>query len=225
MKTALSIWQKILEFVANAVFPQSLADRRAAEIVSNIAKLRQDIGDKSITYPCPAYSFFNYRLSGVRAMIWRLKYRGDKSVAKLFAEKMYDQLVEELTELAEWSNFREPILVPIPMSKSKLRTRGFNQTEAICGALSHIDQGRFFSYKPNVLYKIKDTTSQARVKDRTERLKNLKDSFLVKDKSLLKNQNIILLDDVLTTGSTLSEATLTLKNAGVRNIIWVVVAH
>jgi competence protein ComFC len=219
------IINKIGKLIVDLFFPQNPLEIQATEIVANIAKIQCDEGDKLTKYPCPAYSFFTYHNDAVRAMIWRLKYRGDKTVAKLFAERMYDQLCEELAELEQWSNFRKPILVAIPVSKKKLRTRGFNQSVAICKSLTAIDENRFFEHNPNVLYKIKDTKSQARVKDKKSRLENLKDSFAIKDKSLVENKNIILLDDVLTTGSTLTEATRVLKNAGAKNIIWVVVAH
>jgi competence protein ComFC len=220
---------KIINIVGSWViglfFPESASEQRAEEVVASIAKIRCDDGDRLTKYPCPAYSFFVYRNSAVRTMIWRLKYRGNKTTAELFAKRMYDQLCEELAELAQWSNFRDPVLVAIPVSKKKLRLRGFNQSEAVCKALATIDEDKFFKHIPNVLYKIKDTKSQARVKDKKSRLENPKDSFAIKDKTLIEEKNIILLDDVLTTGSTLTEATHILKTAGAKNIIWVVVAH
>lgn len=219
------ILRKIFNYVVNLVFPRDVTEQKIDEVISNIAKLTPQKGDKIIDYPCPVYNFFNYRNPVIRRMIWQLKYRGDTGIARLFANRMYDELCEELAELGEWMNFREPILVPIPVSKSKMRQRGFNQSAAICKALSEIDENRFFTYRPNVLYKIKDTASQAHVKDRRQRLQNLKDSFGIKDIMLVKNKNIILLDDVLTTGSTLTEAAATLKKAGVANVIWIVVAH
>jgi len=226
----------MIDLFVNFLFPQNPLEAQAREVVSNIAKIRRDTGDKLTTYPCPAYSFFTYRTTAVRTMIWRLKYHGDKSIAETFAKKMYDGLCEELSELAEWSNFKDPVLVAIPVSKHKLRLRGFNQSAAVCEALAELDRDRFFNYQPNVLYKIKDTPSQARVKDKKSRLQNLKDSFAVRDttkdkacgrfsKIDVRGKNIILLDDVLTTGATLTEATHTLKTAGAKNIIWVVIAH
>ncbi len=227
--------KKIIDLIAELFFPQDPIELQVAEVVSNIAKIQCDEGDRITVYPHPAYSFFAYRHPTIRSMIWRLKYRGDKSVATLFAKRIHDQLCEELAELAEWKDFKKPLLIAIPVTKRKLRIRGFNQSAAICKALADIDEGRFFHYIPNVLYKIKDTKSQARVKDKLSRLQNLKDSFVVKDisgnrnngsgKNVLLDQNVILLDDVLTTGSTLTEASRILRNSGARNIIWVVVAH
>ena len=220
-KTLHILWEQII----GLLFPQDISVAQAEQVVANIVSLHKYTGDDSTTYPCPAYSFFPYRKKEVRDLIWRLKYQGQKPIAELFAKRMYDQLCDELVELDEWSNFKNPLLLAIPTTKHKLRIRGFNQTVAICKALEKLDENRFFHYIPDVLYKIKDTKSQAKVKDKKTRLKNLKDSFSVKDRALVENQNIILLDDVLTTGSTLTEATNVLKNAGAKNIIWVVVAH
>lgn len=221
------IVNKVNNWLIGLLFPENPIEAEAKEMVADadIAKIKRNEGDRITKYPCAAYSFFIYRNSAVRTMIWRLKYRGEKNVANLLAKRMYDQLCEELSELAEWSNFTNPVLVAIPVSKHKLQLRGFNQSAAICKALTAIDENRFFNYAPDVLYKIKDTKSQASVKDKKSRLENLKDSFSVKDTTLVENKNIILLDDVLTTGSTLTEATHTLQKAGAKNIIWVVVAH
>ncbi|HAO64601.1 TPA: hypothetical protein DCQ44_01310 [Candidatus Taylorbacteria bacterium] len=216
---------KIRDRFANILFPQNNLEKEADVSITDAAKIQKNDGDQSIKYPSPAYSFFAYRTEAVRSMIWRLKYRCDMSVAAIFGKNIHDHLCEELAELSVWSNFRDPLLIPIPISKKKLRLRGFNQSAALCKALATIDENRFFVYAPNVLNKVKDTKSQARVKDKRSRLENLKDSFAVKDNSSINNRNIILLDDVLTTGSTLTEATNTLKKSGAGNIIWLTIAH
>ena len=71
----------------------------------------------------------------------------------------------------------------------------------------------------------KNTEHQARIKDRRARLKNLSGSFAVKNEGLIKNKNIILIDDITTTGATLAEAKKILKQAGVRKVIAFTVAH
>ena len=75
-----------------------------------------------------------------------------------------------------------------------------------------------------LLLKIKETEHQARIKDRNIRLKNLVGSFAVKNEGLIKNKNIILIDDVATTGATLNEAALVLRLAGAKEVYGLVLA-
>ncbi len=225
MNTVNKILHKIIDLVSEVVFPSDQKTQAINALASSIVRLTHQKGDSALDYPCPAYSFFAYRNPVVKNMIWQLKYRGKANVVKTFAVLMYDQLCEELSELYEWSSFDKPLLIPIPISRKKKLMRGYNQSALICKALSEIDKDNFFTYKDNVLYKIKDTISQARVKDRRQRLLNLKDSFVIKDISLVTNKNIILVDDVLTTGSTLTEATDMLVKAGAKSVIWIIVAH
>ena len=77
----------------------------------------------------------------------------------------------------------------------------------------------------NILIKIKETEHQANIKERKDRLKNLSGSFSVKNAEMIKSRNIILIDDVITTGATLSEARKTLKQFGAKKIIAFTVAH
>lgn len=216
-----TLYQKIIELI----FPNNQIEEIDNQIVTEMVRINRNEGDRVTKYPCPAYSFFQYKVQKVQNMIWKLKYHGNKPIAEFFAKTIYNIICDELAELAQWSDFKNPVLVAIPVSPRKLRLRGFNQSEAICKALSRLDENRFFTHLPHVLYKIKDTQSQAKVKDKKTRLQNLKDSFKIKDNGLVKNRNIILLDDVLTTGATLTEATLVLKSAGAKNIIWIAVAH
>ncbi|MCX6731834.1 MAG: phosphoribosyltransferase family protein [Candidatus Parcubacteria bacterium] len=76
-----------------------------------------------------------------------------------------------------------------------------------------------------VLYKTRETNSQVSQKDREKRLNNLKDSFGVKNPKLVAGKNIILIDDVSTTGATIGEAKKVLREAGAKSIIALVVAR
>ncbi|KKP65076.1 MAG: Phosphoribosyltransferase, partial [Candidatus Nomurabacteria bacterium GW2011_GWF2_35_12] len=71
----------------------------------------------------------------------------------------------------------------------------------------------------------KETEHQVNIKDRRDRLKNLSDSFSVKNPEIIKDKNIILIDDVLTTGATLTEAKKILKSFGAKKVIAFTVAH
>ena len=133
--------------------------------------------------------------------------------------------MEELSELSVMENFREPLLIPIPLSPKRYRERGYNQAELICRELIKIDRNKNFKLEKNILIKPKETEHQARIKNRRERLENIVGSFSVKNVESIKNRNIILIDDITTTGATLAEARKILKKSGARKIIAFTVAH
>ncbi|KKT01196.1 MAG: Phosphoribosyltransferase [Candidatus Nomurabacteria bacterium GW2011_GWA2_43_15] len=182
------------------------------------------------------FPLYDYRHPGIKKSLWLLKYKGKKRLANVFAEIIYEKILEELSELSIMENFTEPVLIPIPLSPKRRRERGFNQAELICRELVKINNLRYsvdlnqekkFNLKleSGVLIKPKETEHQARIKDRRQRLKNIIGSFAVKNGELIKNRNIILIDDILTTGATLSEAKKVLKQAGARKIIAFTIAH
>ena len=151
-----------------------------------------------------------------------------KRLASIFAEVMHGKIIEELSELSVMKNFRDPVLIPIPLSSKRYRERGYNQAELICKKLIEIEEKNAFNnfkLEKNVLIKIKETEHQVNIKDRRDRLKNLSDSFSVKNPEIIKNKNIILIDDVLTTGATLTEAKKILKSFGAKKVIAFTVAH
>lgn len=171
------------------------------------------------------FPLFDYRHPTIKKSIWLLKYKGKRSVASIFAEFMYGRILEELADLSQLENFREPILIPIPLAKKRMRERGFNQALLICEKLTKLDKNKNFKLEKDILIKPKDGEHQARIEDRSKRLKNIIGSFVVKNEEKIKGKNIILIDDVTTTGATLNEAKKTLKKAGVKKIIAFTIAH
>ena len=121
-------------------------------------------------------------------------------------------------------NFRDPVIIPIPLAKKRMHERGFNQSLLISKKISKLSSGNLILEK-DVLIKPKDTEHQARIENRNERLKNIVGSFRVINEEKIKNRNIILIDDVTTTGATLGEAKKVLKQAGARKVIAFTVAH
>ncbi|MEK7128014.1 MAG: ComF family protein [Patescibacteria group bacterium] len=178
------------------------------------------------------FPVYDYRHPPIKKALWLLKYNGKKKLAGIFAEILYEKIMEELSELSVMENFRESILIPIPLSGKRHRERGYNQTELICRELMRIhltpplgSPGEVLSYRNDILIKPKETEHQARIKNRAERLKNIIGSFAVKNENKIKNRNIILIDDIVTTGATLNEARKILKSAGARKVIAFTVAH
>jgi len=175
------------------------------------------------------FPLFDYRNPLVKKSIWLLKYKGKKRLGIVFAEVMHGAILEELSELSVMENFRNPILIPIPLAQKRQRERGFNQAEFICKYLIEIDKknnsGGNFKLEKDILVKPKDTEHQARIEDRQKRLKNIVGSFFVKNPEKIKGRNIIIIDDVSTTGATLNEARKILKQAGAKKIVAFTVAH
>jgi len=168
-------------------------------------------------------AFFRYDDELVRHMIWKLKYHGDVSIADLFAECVNDVLTEELSDRALFHGFAEPLLVPIPLSKKRLRARRYNQATLLARALeaqAHIPNTSL----AEALVKIRDTAPQTTL-SKEQRITNLKGVFAINRPQTVRNKNILLIDDVTTTGSTLREARRVLEKAGARCVVCLAIAH
>lgn len=169
-------------------------------------------------------SIFNYRNKTMKNLIWLLKYRGRLEIAGILAEAMYENFLEELNDLKIFNKFIDPILIPIPISTRRLKERGFNQAEVLARKLSTFTEENL-EVLNNVLFKPIDTTPQAKIKDRKMRLKNAKGCFGIKNAELIKGRNIIIIDDVSTTGATIIEAKKVLEKSGARHVVALTVAH
>lgn len=174
-------------------------------------------------------ALFDYQDPLVRTAIWELKYRGNRVVAALLAEVLFDELSAELSEREIFENFTRPLLVPIPLSKKRRRQRDFNQCEILLDELEKLDTSKIFEIQKNLLIKIKDTSSQTKTDSRASRLKNLRGAFAVSESAASAGaalgRNIIVIDDVITTGATLSETRKTLRRAGARKVLGFALAH
>lgn len=116
------------------------------------------------------------------------------------------------------------LLVPVPMYPRKERRRGFNQTILLAETVSKITK---IPVALNLLKKTVATHSQMKIKQKTKRLLNLKNSFVVNNRSispLLFRKKILLIDDVITTGATFISCSYVLKRAGFKEIIGLTVA-
>lgn len=162
-----------------------------------------------------AASYKNYY---VKETIHFLKYRYIKDLAAPLSDLAIKSLEEKLPN--KFLNSKNIIIIPVPLHPRKLKWRGFNQTELIARRI-----GDHFKI-PVVpgLKKLKSTPSQMEIKERSQRLENLRGAFCCPDTHLIKERDVILLDDVTTTGTTLKECENVLKQAGAKEIRKVAVA-
>ena len=214
---------KLLSLILDFVFPRaepivSIENMSAEELVSQIPRARE-IDEEE----CKA--LFDYRNELAKQAIWEIKYRRNEKLVTIFCEPFYEFILDELADKALFSDFKNPILAPIPSSKKRLKERGYNQCEMIAKELARIDGGKNFTISNNILEKVKDSPSQTSVKNRAERLQNLKGCFAAGNPEKIRDANIILVDDVITTGATMSEAKKVLQNAGARQVMCFALAH
>jgi ComF family protein len=104
---------------------------------------------------------------------------------------------------------RFDVIVPVPLHPARERERGFNQASLLAELLSKQTSIRC---RP-LLQRIRYTTTQTAL-DRSERMENLHNAFRLRKKADVRGLRVLLIDDVLTTGSTLSECARVLKRAG-----------
>lgn len=171
------------------------------------------------------YSVFSYKDPLIRHSIWMLKYRNRPGIVENLGKILYEKMLEEYIDLRDFSNFDNPIIIPIPLSEKRFRERGYNQAEKIARVIKSHDNEKLFTLETEILCRNRDTKRQAGIRDRRERLYNLTDCFSVRNKEKISGKNIILIDDVVTTGATLSEARAVLKKSGAKRVIAFTIAH
>ena len=116
--------------------------------------------------------------------------------------------------------------MPVPIHKKRKAQRGYNQSELICTELVRIIKenkiGTIFLEK-NCLQKVKHNLPQSSL-NRKERVENVKQVYSLRHPERIKGKNIILVDDIYTTGSTVNACAKILKENGAKTIIVVTIA-
>lgn len=106
------------------------------------------------------------------------------------------------------------LILPVPLHKSRLRERGFNQALVLAELFFPEHKKRIAT---TLLVRSQKTTPQTCLSG-NERRKNLKKAFTISRPELVKDRSVILIDDVFTTGTTLNECAKTLKKHGARSV-------
>mgnify|MGYP001127602122 CR=1 FL=1 len=154
----------------------------------------------------------------VKQAIWRLKFKFIKRGAYPLANLLINYFKNLNFSNKKNKNF---IVIPIPLSKKRFKERGFNQSELIAQIFAN-----YFNFKleKNVLYRWKHAKPQSEIDDFNLRRQNVLNCFKVLNKDLITNKNIILIDDVVTSGATFKEAVKVLKESGAKFILALAIA-
>jgi ComF family protein len=126
-----------------------------------------------------------------------------------------------LAEAGDVMNHAPQLIVPVPLHRSRLRERGFNQAVLIGQTLS---RRLSLPMQPDALARTRQTEPQIEL-SAAERRQNVKGAFSVRKPDLVAGKRILLVDDVMTTGSTMDECARELKKAGAGMVLAVTVAR
>lgn len=151
--------------------------------------------------------FFFYKGSPYQSLLHKLKYEGKKNIGirmgRLFA-----------AELTETSFSRSEIIIPVPLHPKKQKKRGYNQSEMLAKGVNEL-----FGIELNtkVLMRKGNAGSQTN-KNRYDRFLNISDQFCIENSEGIQGKSVLLIDDVVTTGSTLEACAQLLIDAGSKDI-------
>ncbi len=160
--------------------------------------------------PCPGlalYMPFSYQ-GIVERIVPKMKFGKKIELARLFGCILGSCLRNE--------GVRADLVVPVPLSDSRLKERGFNQAGEIAYPLARLNN---ITYADNCLIRIRDTGRQSEIKDVWQRASNVTGAFKVNDEWDVTGLTVLVTDDVATTGSTLHEAAVALYKAGAAKVL------
>jgi len=153
---------------------------------------------------------------GLRDLIHLLKYERVRPAAKVLGR----MLSEVVAELAESFGATPPVVVPVPLYSRKLHERGFNQSELVTRvALKLRPAGLELALKSGVLKRLRPTLSQTGL-TREQRVENVRGAFSVVHPEEVRGRSVLIVDDVFTTGTTVSECARILLRSGATKV-WV----
>jgi ComF family protein len=213
---------KIKEFIFDLIFPKfCLGCKREGAFlcedcssILEISTAHQKFKGKNLA---DLYFPVNYENFLVKRLIQNFKY---PPLIKELKKELAFLIISHFLLLDKKPDFSNFVLVPVPLSKKKLRWRGFNQAEEIAKELANFLKIPLIS---DCLIKTKETKDQVELSEK-ERKENVKGAFYIKNKEKIAGKNVLLVDDVFTTGATMEEAAKVLNEAGSEKIVGVVVA-
>lgn len=180
----------------NGLLPRTAFNFSKTNIVSD--KLNPLIGLQA----AGAFLYYNQN-EMVKQILWEMKYNNHQDLALEMGRLAARDLEKKFQESVD-------VIVPIPLHKSKMRLRGYNQTVHFALGLQELTN---IPMSTDILFRAKQTNSQTQL-DREHRFQNLDNAFAIKDSDAIRGKRVLLVDDVVTTGATLVSAGLCILDAG-----------
>ena len=151
-----------------------------------------------------------YDYQSMKKSIYRFKYKKRCEYAAFYAEEIYNHFKNEIQSM------KADAIIPIPLHKSRRKSRGYNQAELIAIHLSRLTG---IPLEKKLVQRIRKTVPQKQL-DARGRQNNLKKAFNIKP-NVVKLNKIILIDDIYTTGSTIDAVAKELKRRGVSTVYFI----
>lgn len=169
------------------------------------------------------FSLYDYQHPLGRKLIYSIKKRRDKYLSQLIAEEMSLHLQEYISEQQQFSHYLCPLVVSVPLTPKQEKYRGFNQVSNIAQYLSKLFEGKCIP----IIIKTRETHKQALIKNKSQRFLNVRGCFGIShgQEHSVENKDIIIVDDLITTGATILEIEKVLYRYGARNVIAITIAH
>jgi len=145
----------------------------------------------------------------IKELIHKFKYSNKTVLAKLFSEMIFDFAMNFHIPISDYD-----IMLPVPLHSVRLREREYNQCEILAKELQ-----KFFSIaiSRNDVMRIRNTKSQIEL-NKFARWQNIKGAFKLKNFEKFKDKNVLIIDDLMTTGATASELAGVLKDADAKKV-------
>lgn len=170
-------------------------------------------------------SLLAYKQRIVQSSIWGLKFHNQTHYATIYGILVYESLSDLLGEITPLYDFTDPLLLTVPSHSSTTRKRGYEVPRLVATQACKQGLRYWVTHVPYLLIKVRKTKQQSRIAERSQRLTNPHGVFVVSEPGRVRGRNIVLLDDVHTTGATLEECTRVLLGAGARRVLRITLAY
>lgn len=144
---------------------------------------------------------------GIKESIYRFKYKGKREYAEWYGKKMAELLGDRI------KIWNPDVIIPVPIHKSRLKARGYNQAELIADSL-----GKYTGIPVNRRLLVRDKkTVPMKELEGVQRLKNIENAFNICE-SIVEYNTVLVVDDIYTTGATVDACAAVLRSHGVSKV-------
>ncbi len=151
----------------------------------------------------------------IEQLIFQVKYQRKKKLGLFLGQHLGKAFVPAC------GDGDKSVIIPVPLHKARHRERGYNQSEILCRGISNCVKAPIYY---DGLIRNRHTLTQTRLSAK-ERQKNVKDAFETNPSCHIQRKDIVLVDDVITTGATVNNCAACLKKAGARKVIGIALAR